>query len=165
MACFICWDSSFHNTLGSIHRNYVASPPWKSMAQCHCIWASLTSVEWTWSHCSHIPNFRMARERVCFWAWLKFSRKMDMIYLNTDVPLAKKNAINLEVTLVDSRVLRAGRSFLGFWVLGVAHLRGPSPKVLPSLWPVHVTMEVWLEMESPPQLVYFSSSLGEREFL
>lgn len=37
-----------------------------------------------------------------------------MIYLNTDVPLAKKNAINLEVTLVDSRVLRAGRSFLGF---------------------------------------------------
>lgn len=52
MACLICQ--------GSNHHTYVASPPWKSPAWYHCIWASFTSVDR--SHCSHIPDFGMVRQ-------------------------------------------------------------------------------------------------------
>ena len=153
MACLIC--------RGSSHHTYVASPPWSPglvslhLGLLHLCWPiSLLSYPWLWDG-----------QTVCLWAWLKFSRKMEMVYLSTDIFLTEENTFSLEVTLVDSRVLRAGRSSLGLWVLGVADLRRPSPEFLPSLWSVHVTMKVRLEMEILPQLVYFSSRLGERQFL
>ena len=54
-----------------------------------------------------------------------------------------------EVTLVDHRFLRAGRSFLGCWALSMAGLRGCSPEFLPSLWLIHRVTDVWLEIEIP----------------